>query len=258
MVYRTFIFTCILGILLTACGGNKPAPADADSSALLTPAQPDAGAHTPNGSYQGTLPCADCPGIDYQISLYDNNHYKTLMVYRDRNQNRPMVDTGTWKIEQDSMVRITLSGQSKQTFLFEDGRLYQLNEHGQRITGALADNYILRPVKGGDAARLQQKAAEGIDFMAAGIHPAWSLEMDRQKTIFFQTVQGDSIRVPAPRPRPDTDTLRVYTAKTEKAEFILTIRNSACIDDVNGFMRPYAVEVQLKDSTYKGCGEYLK
>lgn len=258
MLYRVFIFTSILGIILTACGGNKPAPTAADSSALLTTTQPDSGAHSPNGSYQGTLPCADCPGIDYQISLYDNSRYKTLMVYRERNQSRPVVDTGTWKIEQDSMVRITLSGKSKQTFLFEDGRLYQLNEHGQRITGALADNYILRPIPGDDPARLQEKAAQGIDFMAAGIRPAWSLEMDRQKTILFRTVEGDSLRVPAPGARPDTDTLRVYTAKTEKAEFILTIRNMACVDDVNGFMRPYAVEVQLKDSIYKGCGEYLK
>jgi uncharacterized membrane protein/uncharacterized lipoprotein NlpE involved in copper resistance len=257
MLYRAFIFTSILGIILAACGGNKTAPAAADSSALLTPAHPDLGAHPPSGSYQGTLPCADCPGIDYQISLYDNNRYKTLMVYRERNHGRPVVDTGTWKIEQDSMVRIILSGQPKQTFLFEDGRLYQLNENGQRVTGALADNYILRPLQGGNPVRLQEKAAEGIDFMAAGTRPAWHLEVDQQKTIFFRTVEGDSLRVPAPRPSPDTDTLRVYTAKTEKAEFILTIRNIACVDDVNGFMRPYAVEVQLKDSTYTGCGEYL-
>ncbi|HEU4555563.1 MAG TPA: copper resistance protein NlpE N-terminal domain-containing protein [Chitinophaga sp.] len=255
MLYRALIFTTILGILFSACGSGSRQPA-ADTSALLATDSAHSNIH-PAGSYQGTLPCADCPGIDYQISLYDDNHYRTLMVYRDRNNNRPVIDTGTWQMEQDTLVRIILGGKHKQLFRFEDGRLYQLNEHGQPITGALADNYILRPVKSIDRGRLQEKAAAGIDFLAAGTRPGWNLEIDHQKTISFHITNGDSLRVPMPRARPNTDTLKVYTAKTETAEFILTIRNAACMDDASGFMHPYSVEVQMKDSTYRGCGEYL-
>ncbi len=261
MRYSSFIFTTALGLsLLTACGGGSRQEA---TDSTLTAAIGAAGADISGpaskaaGSYQGTLPCADCPGIDYQLSLYEDHHYKELMIYRERNNNQPVVDTGLWKMENDSVIR--LSGNQGQQFMFADGKLYQLDRQGQRITGALADNYILRPIEGGgNRAKMLEKAAAGIDFMAAGNEPGWTVELDRQKTIYFHTANGDSLRIPAPRPKPDTDTLKIYMAKTEKTEFTLTIRSRACNDDMSGFMRPYTVEVQMKDRMYMGCGEYLK
>ena len=255
-----FLFIVILGFF-TACNGGGGQQAATDSSTLSPADSPGADILSPAskvvGSYQGTLPCADCPGIDYQISLYDDNHYKQLMVYRNRNEGKAFTDTGTWKMENDSVIQLVR--QQRQRFLFENGKLYSLDQEGKRISGALADNYILRPVEGGrNYALLKEKAAAGIDLWAVGSEPGWSLEMDRQKTIFFQNMEGDSVRLPVPRPRPNTDTLRVYTAKTEKAEFILTIRHRACTDDMSGFMRPYTVEVQFKEKNYRGCGEYLR
>jgi uncharacterized membrane protein len=261
MRYPILLLLVILGIFTASCNGDSGQGNSTDSSAL-PPSADSTGesisgpASKASGSYQGTLPCADCPGIDYQISLYDDHHYRELMVYRDRNEGKAFIDTGAWKMENDSIIQLVR--RTPQRFLFEDGKLYSLDGEGQRIRGALADNYILRPVEGGaNYALLKQKAAAGTDFWAVGGEPGWTVEMDRQKTIFFQNQEGDSLRVPAPRPRPDTDTLRVYTAKTEKAEFILTIRHRACIDDMSGFMRPYTVEVQVKDKNYRGCGEYL-
>lgn len=260
MQYRTILFALTLGTF-TACNGGGGEQTGTDSSQAVAANNPGAGISSPAskaaGSYQGTLPCADCPGIDYQISLFDDEHYRELTMYRDRNEGRAREDTGRWKLENDSII--TLVGRDPQRFLFEDGKLYRLDREGQRITGALADNYILRPVEGGNNYRqLKEKAAAGADFWASGNEPGWSLELDREKTIFFRDMNGDSMRMPAPRPRPDTDTLQVYTPKHEKTEFILTIRHRACIDDMSGFMRPYTVEVQVNGKTYRGCGEYLQ
>ncbi|TWI91506.1 copper resistance protein NlpE N-terminal domain-containing protein [Chitinophaga japonensis] len=257
MHYQTLLLAVMLGIL-TACNSGGPREQEqADSSAA---ASPGAGITGPSakaaGSYQGVLPCADCPGIDYQLSLYEDHHYRELRAYRDRNHHKAFIDTGRWQLENDSIVR--LLREQPQRFLFQDGKLYHLDQEGHRITGMLADNYILRPVEGGgNYARLQEKAAAGADFWAVGNEPGWTLELDRQKTLFFLNQEGDSLRAPTPRPRPNTDTLQVYTAKTEKAELILTIRQRACMDDMSGFMRPYTVEVQFKDRTYTGCGESL-
>lgn len=260
MQRQNFLFLLVFAFFV-ACNGGSGGGNATDSNALPPASSPGTDILSPaskvTGSYQGTLPCADCPGIDYQISLYDDNHYKELMVYRDRNEGKAFIDTGSWKMENDSVIQLVR--RQPQRFLFEDGKLFSLDQEGQRITGALADNYILRPVEGGrNYTLLKEKAAAGIDFWAVGNEPGWTLELDRQKTILFKDMEGDSLRLPAPRPRPDTDTLRVYTAKTEKAEFILTIRHRACVDDMSGFMRPYTVEVQFKEKNYRGCGEYLQ
>jgi uncharacterized membrane protein/uncharacterized lipoprotein NlpE involved in copper resistance len=260
MQYRTILFAVTLGAL-AACKGEGGRQNGTDSSHAVTADSPGSGISGPAskavGTYQGTLPCADCPGIDYQISLFEDQHYKELMVYRDRNEGKATIDTGLWKMENDSVV--SLVGREPQRFLFEAGKLYHLDREGGRVTGALADNYILRPVEGGRNYRqLREKAAAGADFWAVGNEPGWTLELDREKTIFFQDMNGDSLRMTTPRPKPDTDTLQVYTPKHEKTEFILTIRHRACIDDMSGFMRPYTVEVQVNDKNYRGCGDYLR
>lgn len=258
MRYPSFLFAALLGIL-SACGGGNKQPA-VDSTAASVSDSPYANISSPAakvaGSYQGTLPCADCPGIDYQISLYDNSRYEELMVYRDRNNNRASIDTGMWKLENDSII--ILARREKQKFLFEDGKLYQLDQEGKRITGALADNYILRPVEGGgNREHLEAKAKAGVDFVASGNEPFWSLEIDLKKKMTFRTMNGDSLLTPLPPPRPNTDSLKVYSAKTEAGQLTVTLRNSACSDDMSGFMRPYTVEVKMKEQIYRGCGTYL-
>lgn len=260
MKYRSFLFAVILGVV-SACNNGGRQQTNADSTQSSPAGNPGQGISSPAskvaGAYQGTLPCADCPGIDYQLSLHEDQRYQELMVYRDRNEGKAVIDTGTWKMENDSII--VLVGQQPQNFLFEDGKLYHLDREGHRVTGALADNYILRPVDGeGNYNQLKEKAAAGTDFWAVGSEPGWTLELDRDKTIFFQDMNGDSLRVPTPRPNPNTDSLRVYTPKHEKAEIIITIRHRACTDDMSGYMRPYTVEVQVKDKNYRGCGQYLR
>jgi len=260
-MFHPSILKAVLGIIiLSACGsGARQETTDSTLTANIDAPGNNSSTGKVVGSYQGTLPCADCPGIDLQLSLYGDHHYKQLMVYRERNDNQAMVDTGSWQLEHDTIVRLTgKKDEQGQQFLLADGKLYQLDKAGQRVTGALADNFILRPVEGGgDRTRMQAKAAAGIEFLAAGNEPFWTLELDHQKTIYFHTANGDSLRLPVPRPKPDTDTLKVYMTKNEKTEFTLTIHSRACTDDMTGFMRPYKVEVQMNDRMYMGCGEYL-
>lgn len=39
---------------------------------------------TPPATYTGVLPCADCPGIEYQLDLLTNHRYRQRMDYQDR------------------------------------------------------------------------------------------------------------------------------------------------------------------------------
>lgn len=236
---------------MAACNNNHPAH-QTDSTLQNTTTPPAVATHI-TGTYQGTLPCADCPGMDYQISLYDDHTFSELVAYQGRGQGVATVETGTWRQTSDSTVIIRKKTDSS-SFLAAEGNLLQLDTKGKRIEGVLASNYILKPVEGGDRRDiLAGKHKSGIRFTANGNEPGWTLDLDNKK-ICFHTMNGDSVVTTLPPARPNTDTLKVYTTPG----ITVSIRNNMCTDDMSGLMRPNTVQVQIKDKTYQGCGEYLK
>ncbi|MGF6926442.1 putative membrane protein [Chitinophaga sp. W2I13] len=228
-----------------------PPPQNDSTTQKSTPGIPPPAVIT--GTYQGTLPCADCPGMDYQISLFDDHTFHELVAYQGRGQGIASVETGTWKQTSDSTVMLQKKTDST-SFLASEGKLLLLDTKGKRIEGVLASNYILKPVEGGDRRQLlAEKTKAGIRFTANGNEPFWSLDLDNKK-IRFNNVNGDSLQATLPPAKPNTDTLKVYTTP----DITVSIRNTVCTDDMSGLMKPNTVQVQVKDKTYQGCGEYLK
>lgn len=58
------------------------------------------------GVYEGTLPCADCPGLQTKLTLNYNKElnvattYTLEETYIDRNDNKPYITTGKWEMAQ--------------------------------------------------------------------------------------------------------------------------------------------------------------
>lgn len=50
-------------------------------------------------TYKGTLPCADCPGLDTTITLNPDHTYEMTEIYQDRNEDNPFVSKGDWTLE---------------------------------------------------------------------------------------------------------------------------------------------------------------
>jgi uncharacterized lipoprotein NlpE involved in copper resistance len=244
----------ILPVLLAtmaACNNNPSSQQTGSTLQNTTPATAVASHIT--GTYQGTLPCADCPGMDYQVSLYDDHTFSELVAYQGRGQGIATVETGTWQQTSDSTVVIRKKTDSS-SFELTEGNLLLLDTKGKRIEGVLASNYVLKPIEGGDRREmLTAKGKSGIRFTANGNEPGWTLDLDNRK-ISFHTLNGDSLQASLPPARPNTDTLKVYTTPG----ITVSIRNTMCADDMSGLMRPNSVQVQIKDKTYQGCGEYLK
>ncbi len=92
------------------------------------------------GTYQGTLPCADCPGIRYTLTLTDDNAYRLKTQYLEKGDS-VFTDSGTFSWD-ESGSRIALSDRGEQFQVGED-RLFHLDMEGNRITGNLAEHYIL-------------------------------------------------------------------------------------------------------------------
>jgi len=98
-----------------------------------------------SGIYNGFLPCADCAGIKTSLALNKNNSYVLITQYVGKSP-RDFVEKGKYVWSEEANT-ITLtprkSGTIHQYFVGED-MLIQLDKDGNRITGKLADNYILR------------------------------------------------------------------------------------------------------------------
>jgi len=107
-----------------AAGAATPAAADDAMPAEAAPhppgttmarsgMQPGPGAIDPEafaGQFRGTLPCADCPGIDETLVLGADGRFTLTDVYRERPQGTLHVQ-GTWSTESsDQRVRLHAAG----------------------------------------------------------------------------------------------------------------------------------------------------
>ncbi|WP_246075258.1 copper resistance protein NlpE [Gracilimonas mengyeensis] len=97
-----------------------------------------------SGTYSGTLPCASCPGIQTTLVLNEDGTYQLTTHYRDEAKPNTVKNVGTFSWDDNGQV-ITLNNQEapNQYFLGEN-YLAKLDMEGQRITGELAEQYVLR------------------------------------------------------------------------------------------------------------------
>lgn len=78
-----------------------------------------------------------------------------------------------------------------------------------------------------------EKFEQGIDFIATGNEPFWSLEIDFEKTMHFKMVGGFEITTPAVEgvKAMDANVIR-YHANTEKSTLIVQVQKLECINDM--------------------------
>lgn len=95
------------------------------------------------GTYKGTLPCADCEGIEVSITLNKDETYTSTMKYLGKSTEE-IKDLGDYTWMEDGN-RISAEGiDSPPVFYFvAEGKLIQLDTEGNEISGNLAKNYEL-------------------------------------------------------------------------------------------------------------------
>ena len=94
------------------------------------------------GTYTGVLPCADCEGIAVELTIsYDGKFYKTMQYLGKSADVFEFTGDYSWN---DAGNTISLKGLElpNQYFVAEE-RLIHLDIDGQKITGHLADHYVL-------------------------------------------------------------------------------------------------------------------
>lgn len=98
-----------------------------------------------DGIYQGILPCAGCEGIQTQIVLNNDLTYVHEIRYNGKDE-KVFLTKGTFHWNENGS-KITFDNTEKQIYQVGENKLFHLDKDGKRITGNLADNYIIEKEK---------------------------------------------------------------------------------------------------------------
>ena len=121
--------------------------AGTDATAVVRHDQPDPAGFDRKafaGTFAGTVPCADCPGIDTHLAINADGTFTLEETYRDRGAGHK--STGTWTIEADGK-RLLLDPDTKDAAdrhfeIVSKDEVRMLDTEGKPIASEL--NYSLR------------------------------------------------------------------------------------------------------------------
>jgi copper homeostasis protein (lipoprotein) len=128
----------IFALLLSGCAGSGQSIPPANASAASSPT---ALGQLP-ANFAGEIPCADCPGILYQLNLFPNQTFFQRMTYEGRDVT--YYDIGRWRRRGEPSV-IELEGEGERPTLIrvvDENTLRLLDAEGREIESGL--NYTLR------------------------------------------------------------------------------------------------------------------
>src|SRR6478609_11567996 len=138
---KKIICALFLIALFIACDSGPEGIASTDSSfKTVVPNTPFVNAE----EYVGTLPCADCEGIDVSLQLNKNKTYILNSVYRfaSADSSNNTKETGKWSLGNDT-IYLDNSRATITRYIKTGTGLIQLDGSGNQVTGPLASMYIL-------------------------------------------------------------------------------------------------------------------
>ncbi|MEB2779544.1 copper resistance protein NlpE [Algoriphagus sp. C2-6-M1] len=151
---KTLITISLLASLTTATSCSNPqekvqAPEEISTEEnILYKSDNSATSLDWNGTYRGTVPCARCEGIETTLTLNIDRTYKLSTHYFGLNDALEEVDSGTfiWD-ETGSFITLEKVSNGPTQYKVGENRLWQLDKESKRITGDLADHYILTKIQ---------------------------------------------------------------------------------------------------------------
>ncbi len=130
------VFLAIGLLLLSACATKTPDTAHTSRNSLDWA-----------GTYVGTVPCADCPGIHTRLSLYKDGTFARVTRYLDRD-GYTYVDRGSFSWDADGRtIRLDGIEDAPDRYQVVEQGVIQRDLEGNPVTGDLAERYRLSKVQ---------------------------------------------------------------------------------------------------------------
>ncbi|MDN4165858.1 copper resistance protein NlpE N-terminal domain-containing protein [Cytophagales bacterium LB-30] len=152
---KVLYFFLLIGMLAACKSSQKKESASAE--AII----PDAAHNSQNaldwaGLYLGTLPCADCQGIETELRLFPNLQYELSTRYVGKS-DKDFFQKGKfeWSADGRNISLLQPDGQLLQRYQVGENALFHLDTEGKRIQGELANRYVLS--KAPQDAQLEEK-----------------------------------------------------------------------------------------------------
>jgi heat shock protein HslJ/uncharacterized membrane protein len=216
-----------------------------------------------SGTYYGYLPCANCPGIFYELQLNPDRTYSEVIRYDDQ-ASKPVTGTGSFRVTRDSVVILSNNyyREGMNQFAIRNGNLEMLSSSGEKIETGFPERYILKAEKFKPS--FEEITVTG--FRATGNEPFWHAEIEFGNLITFNTLAAEGFEFTAHYPDPEKvekpGTVK-FSARTHNGDFHLTINRQECIDNMSGEAFPYSVLVAARRShresyrRFEGCGQFM-
>ena len=135
---RIFILLSVFTVL-TSCGNRKAHPAaTAEQSSETAAATSELEIY---GTYAGTLPAADGPGIAVSLTLFDDGNYTRRSEYLER--DAVFNEQGRFTIDEELLTLYPDQDEADDCYRIEANRLRLLDRDKKPITGELAEYYVL-------------------------------------------------------------------------------------------------------------------
>lgn len=96
------------------------------------------------GTYGGTIPAADCPGIDVTVEIGRDGTFRMVYDYVDR--DGVFESAGRYELRGNRLIAVG-DGSDSTIFRMEGDRLRMLDGRGEVITGPLEDMFLLKKVE---------------------------------------------------------------------------------------------------------------
>ena len=134
--------------LTTSCNGKKTVSADADhdstSVADTTVAGDNVDLTTVAGTYEGTLPAADCPGIKTVLTINADSTYELKQDYIDRKDGHDEA-SGVLQVLNGNVLMLVRPSSGEHTFykVKDSKSIVMTDSLGNEAEGEMAKLYVL-------------------------------------------------------------------------------------------------------------------
>ena len=96
------------------------------------------------GVYYGVLPCADCQGIEYTLTLSPDSTFYLKSIYYGKPQDaNTFVDAGNWNMQDTNIIQLETS-QDNYYLKIKQKNLLWLDQQGKEITHTKANYQLSR------------------------------------------------------------------------------------------------------------------
>lgn len=153
---KIFLLALVAGATLTACTKKTDAPVEDTTvkSDSLVEQKTETVAHDDHnaqnsldwaGTYEATLPCADCPGIKTTITITKEGSFTYVSEYLERDTKINNTGTIMWH-DNGSVIHLKGKDIDSKLKVIENG-LIALDQEGKEIDGPLKDHYRFTKIK---------------------------------------------------------------------------------------------------------------